>query len=209
MKNLGYREGGIPPRPHRNPERARFESAGTRPHPPCRGPGSAPSASGAALTRVLPLSGGRPPRAASSSRLYNVALPAHSSASPPSPPGSEALPPRPPPGVSAVPQPLRAHPPSHSSPISFSLTLGGKLAIYGAPSDSGDSMRTQQQRREKGSAERRDSSSVPPGPGDRGEGWGRPLRLLLAAPGKCRKVSDQTRESNTDKDPICCLPPTN
>lgn len=40
-------------------------------------------------------------------------------------------------------------PPSRSSPISFSLTLGGKLAIYGAPSDSGGARRAQRPRRER------------------------------------------------------------
>lgn len=59
----------------------------------------------------------------------------------------------PPPSPCLSPAPARslaplAHRP-HSSPISFSLTLGGKLAIYGAPSDSGGAMRAQRLRRER------------------------------------------------------------
>lgn len=61
---------------------------------------------------------------------------------------------------------------SWASPISFSLTLGGKLAIYGAPSDSGNPIRTRRQRRDSVGAKGRDTGSVLPGCGDRIESAG-------------------------------------
>lgn len=88
--------------------------------------------------------------------------------------------------------------------ISFSLTLGGKLAIYGAPSDSGNTMRTQRQRREWRALRGVTRGWSPPGRGS-GDGRGRPLRLLLTAPGKLPKASDQSTESNTDNRP-CTQP---
>lgn len=64
----------------------------------------------------------------------------------------------------------RTLPPSHSSPISFSLTLGGKLAIYGAPFDSGDTMQMQRQRRERRRLRGVTRARSLPSPGT--EGWG-------------------------------------
>lgn len=109
-----------------------------------------------------------------------------------------------PPILLGEPRPLRPPLPSTprpqlpSSPISFSLTLGGKLAIYGAPSESGghDADATTEKGTE--SAEGRDEGSFPPGPRDRGEGRGRSLQLLPTAPGQLRKVLDQTTKSHTN-----------
>lgn len=84
----------------------------------------------------------------------------------PSPTPTPASPPAPEPVPSHSARRPHATLPSWASPISFSLTLGGKLAIYGAPSDSGNSIRTQRQRRDPAGAEGRDADSVFPGRGD-------------------------------------------
>lgn len=68
--------------------------------------------------------------------------------------------------------PSTPHPPSRSSPISFSLTLRGKLAIYGAPSDSGDAMRTQRHRRERQARRGVTRTRSLPVPGTEGRGGG-------------------------------------
>lgn len=93
------------------------------------------------------------------------------------------------------------HPPSHSSPISFSLTLGGKLAIYGAPSDSGGAMRPQRQKSDRRALRGVTRARSLPDPGDGGEGRGRWRQPLPTAPGELRKASGQTTESNTDNRP--------
>lgn len=106
-------------------------------------------------------------------------------------------------GAPGSPEPPRAqripHPQSHSSPISFSLTLGGKLAIYGVPSDSGGAMWTQRKRSERlplRGVTRGRSLPVPRTPGR-----GRSRLLLLTTLRKLWKASDLTTESNTDNSP--------
>ena len=91
--------------------------------------------------------------------------PAHCSSS-----DSETLPPEPLPLRSPRALTSNPHPSSHSSPISFSLTLGGKLAIYGAPSDSGGAMRTQRQRRERRAPRGVTRAGSLPVPGTEGRG---------------------------------------
>lgn len=99
------------------------------------------------------------------------------------------------------------HPPSHSSPISFSLTLGGKLAIYGAPSDSGGAMRTQRQRRDRRALRgvTRARSLPDRGTEGRGGGGGGSLcRLPRESSGRPRtKLRSQTQTI----DPVPCHKP--
>lgn len=92
--------------------------------------------------------------------------------------------------------------------ISFSLTLGGKLAIYGAPSDSGGAMRTQRQRRDPRTLRgvTRDRSLPDRGTEGRGGGGGGSLcRLPRESSGRLRtKLRSQTQTI----DPAPCLKPT-
>lgn len=165
--------------------------------------------SGSIHSRPTPIAGPLPPATQRQSLLLSISPePGHpvprargpwhrtSPFSHPPPPFSPRAP-EPAPSRSA--RSPRAPPPSRASPISFSLTLGGKLAIYGAPSDSGNSIRTRQQRRDSAGAEGRDAGSGSPGCGDCRESAGGRCGFCGLPGGNHRNAWNKATGSHSDK----------